>query len=94
MATYPYFVVSPSTILSLVGVLRGPDRTRPTPVEDWRDAKVDVIIPALNEADNIVPCLASLLRQTLKPRRIMLIDDGSTDATVERAKAFCGMHGV
>ena len=94
MATCPYFVVSPSTILSLIGVLRGPDRTRPTPAEDWREANVDVIIPALNEADNIVPCLASLLRQTLKPRRIMLIDDGSTDATVARAKAFCGMHGV
>jgi len=38
---------------------------------------VDVVIPALNEADNIVLCLASVLRQTLKPRRIMLIDDGS-----------------
>src|SRR6266545_4162938 len=94
MATYPYFVVSPSTVLSLIGVLRGPDGTRPTPAEDWRDAKVDIVIPALNEADNIVLCLASVLRQTLKPRRIMLIDDGSTDGTVERANAFCRMHGV
>jgi glycosyltransferase involved in cell wall biosynthesis len=94
MATYPYFVVSPSTVLSLIGVLRGPDRTRPTPAEDWRDATVDVIIPALNEADNIVLCLASVLRQTMKPRRIMLIDDGSRDGTVQRAKAFCRMNGV
>ncbi len=94
MATYPYFVVSPSTVLSLIGVLRGPDQTRPTPAEDWREAKVDVVIPALNEAKNIVLCLASVLRQTLKPRRIMLIDDGSTDGTVERAKAFCSMYGV
>ena len=94
MATYPYFVVSPSTVLSLIGVLRGPDRTRPTPAEDWRDATVDVIIPALNEADNIVLCLASVLRQTVKPRRIMLIDDGSRDGTVQRAKAFCRMNGV
>src|SRR5262245_52560497 len=94
MATYPYFVFSPSTVLSLIGVLRGPDRTRPTPAEDWRDATVDVIIPALNEADNIVLCLASVLRQTQKPRRIMLIDDGSRDGTVQRAKAFCRMNGV
>lgn len=94
MATYPYFVVSPSTVLSLIGVLRGPDQTRPTPAEDWRKATVDVVIPAFNEAENIVLCLASVLRQTLKPRRIILIDDGSTDATVERAKAFCSMHGA
>jgi len=94
MATYPYFVFSPSTVLSLIGVLRGPDRTCPTPAEDWRDATVDVIIPALNEADNIVLCLASVLRQTVKPRRIMLIDDGSRDGTVLRAKAFCRMNGV
>jgi len=94
MATYPYFVVSPSTVLSLVGLLRGPDQTPPTPAEDWRDARVDVVIPALNEAENIVLCLASVLRQTLKPRQILLIDDGSTDGTIERAKAFCSMHGV
>lgn len=94
MATYPYFVVSPNTVLSLIGVLRGPDQTRPTPAEDWREAKVDVVIPAFNEAENIVLCLASVVRQTLKPRHIILIDDGSTDDTVERAQAFCSMHGV
>jgi glycosyltransferase involved in cell wall biosynthesis len=94
MATYPYFVISPSTVLSLAGLLRGPDKTTPTPAEDWRDATVDVVIPALNEADNIVLCLASVVRQTLKPRRIVLIDDGSSDGTVHRAKAFCRMHGV
>ena len=94
MATYPYFVVSPSTVLSLIGVLRGPDQTRPTPTEDWREATVDVVIPAFNEAENIVLCLASVVRQTLKPRHIILIDDGSTDDTMERAQAFCSMHGV
>src|SRR6185436_8885688 len=57
-------------------------------------ATIDVIIPALNEAENIVLCLASVLRQTVRPRRIMLIDDGSTDRTVEIAKAFCTFHGV
>ena len=94
MATMPYFVISPSTVLSLWGLLRGPDKTVPTPAEDWRQAKVDVIIPALNESSTIVMCLASVLRQTMRPRRIMLIDDGSTDATIERARAFCQHHGV
>jgi len=94
MATYPYFVVSPSTVLSLIGLFRGPDRTLATPAEDWREAKVDVVIPALNEADNIVLCLESVLRQTFQPRRIVLIDDGSTDGTIDRATAFCRMHAV
>ena len=94
MATIPYFVFSPSTILSLAGLLRGPDPVTATPAEDWREAKIDVIIPALNEVDTIVLCLASVLRQTVRPRRILLIDDGSTDGTVDRAKAFCTHHGV
>lgn len=94
VATIPYFIFSPSTILSLGGLMRGADPTKPTPAEDWRDAKVDVVIPALNEADNIVLCLASVLRQSVKPRRILLIDDGSTDGTVERARAFCAQQDV
>jgi glycosyltransferase involved in cell wall biosynthesis len=94
MATIPYFLLSPSTLLSVSGLFRGPDTTRPTPADNWREATVDVVIPALNEADNIVLCLASVLQQTVRPRRIVLVDDGSTDATVERAKAFCANSGL
>jgi glycosyltransferase involved in cell wall biosynthesis len=94
MATLPYFVFSPSTILSLGGLLRGPDPTTPTPAEDWRSATVDVVIPALNEAENIVHCLASVARQTLRPRRIIVVDDGSSDGTVTRAKAFCSLQQI
>lgn len=89
MATLPYFVFSPSTLLSLGGLLHGADKTAPTPADDWRLATVDVVIPALNEAENIVHCLASVARQTVRPRRVIMVDDGSTDGTVERAKAFC-----
>ena len=94
MATLPYFVLSPNTLLSLGGLWRGPDKTIPTPAEDWRTATVDVVIPALNEADSIALCLASVVRQTLRPRRIILIDDGSSDDTVETARAFCAAQGV
>jgi glycosyltransferase involved in cell wall biosynthesis len=92
MATVPYFVLSPGTILSLGGLLRGPDTTTPTPAEDWRTATVDVVIPALNEAENIVHCLASVARQTLRPRRIIVVDDGSRDGTLTRAKLFCSLQ--
>ncbi len=94
MATLPAFVLGPNTFLSLLGFLHGADRTPSTPHEDWRTAKVDVIIPTLNEEDHIVQCLAALGRQTLRPRRILLVDDGSTDATVARAEAFCASRGM
>ena len=89
MAVYPYFVLGPNAALSLAGLTKGRDRTTPTPAEDWRQARVDVVIPAFNEADTIVFCLASLMRQTLRPRRVILVDDGSTDGTLDSARAFC-----
>lgn len=94
MAQLPYFVFSPNTLLSVLGLMRGPDPTPATPNEEWRDATVDVVIPAFNEEQNIVRCLASVMRQTVRPRRIVLVDDGSTDATAARALAFCTFHHV
>ena len=74
--------------------MRGPDTTSATPAHDWRTATVDVVIPARNEQDNIVRCLASVFRQTLRPRNIIVVDDGSTDATSARAMAFANFHGA
>ncbi|MBI5118325.1 glycosyltransferase family 2 protein [Candidatus Poribacteria bacterium] len=92
MAAIPYFIISPNTILSILGLIHGPDKTVPTPAEDWREAKVDVIIPAHNEERNIALCLASIAKQTLRPRKIVLIDDGSNDKTAEFAKSFCELN--
>jgi len=38
--------------------------------------------------------LQSVLRQTLRPRHIVLVGDGSSDATAARAQAFCDFHGA
>lgn len=94
MATAPWFVLSPNALLSVAGLLRGPDKTVPTPARDWRVAVVDVVIPAYKEEDNIVHCLASLARQTMKPRNVILVDDGSKDRTVERARDFAAAIGL
>ncbi len=94
MATTPYFVLSPNLILSLIGLIHGPDETVPTPAKNWQEATVDVIIPALNEEKNIVMCLYSLLQQTIKPQHIILVDDGSTDHTVFYAKEFGKKYGL
>ncbi|CAN5862350.1 hypothetical protein BH20GEM1_BH20GEM1_20600 [soil metagenome] len=94
MAVYPLFVVSPNTIVSLVGYMRGPDKTVAVPAEDYRQAKIDVVIPCLNEERNITLALASIARQTMQPRRIILVDDGSRDRTVEFAQEFCHINGI
>src|SRR4249919_1392532 len=94
MATAPWFVISPNTLLSIIGLLHGPDKTVPTPTDDWNNAVVDVFIPAFKEEDNIVYCLASLSRQTLQPRNVILVDDGGHDETIPRARAFAESSGM
>jgi glycosyltransferase involved in cell wall biosynthesis len=94
MATAPWFVISPNALLSIVGLLRGPDKTVPTPTEDWRTAVVDVVIPAYKEEDNIIHCLASLARQTMKPRHVILVEDGAKDQTVPRAREYAAAAGL
>lgn len=73
------FVLGPTALLGAYGLLREPDRTVPTPREAWRDAVVDVVIPGHCHQGTIIHCLAALLTQTLKPRQVMLVDDGGID---------------
>jgi glycosyltransferase involved in cell wall biosynthesis len=94
MAVMPYFVISPNTVVSLLGLLRGPGKTVPTPADDWRKAVIDVVIPAYNEQANIVLSLESLLQQTVRPRKILLVDDGSTDHTLDYARRFARDNGL
>ncbi|HUP72990.1 MAG TPA: glycosyltransferase [Acidimicrobiales bacterium] len=57
---------------------------------------VSVVIPVLNEELDIGGCLAALASQTFPPERmeILLVDGGSTDATVEVARAAAERHGL
>ena len=47
---------------------------------------VSVIIPARNEAHNLPTLLRSLAGQPLLPHEIIVVNDGSTDCTEERAR--------
>jgi glycosyltransferase involved in cell wall biosynthesis len=49
---------------------------------------VSVIIPNFNREQLIAPTIENLLRQTLPPSEIIVVDDGSTDRSVEVIRSF------
>jgi len=54
--------------------------------------KVAVVIPSYNHAAYIGSALESVLAQTLAPERIVVVDDGSTDNSLEILRAFAAKH--
>lgn len=64
--------------------------TTPSPTEPVLDAKrpsVSILVAAFNHADYIGALIESVLRQTYRDFELIIVDDGSTDATFEIA---CG----
>ena len=56
----------------------------------YGNPSITVIIPARNEEGRLQPLLESLQKQSLKPKEIIVVDDESTDRTVQIAKDFGG----
>lgn len=81
-------------LLLIAGLVRRnhADYRRPPP-QDWAQLPaplVSILVPARNEAANIRSCLEGLLRQRYPQFEVVVLDDGSTDATaaiVERLAA-------
>ena len=50
--------------------------------------RIAIIIPAHNEAQFLPKTLDSLISQTLQPKRIIIVNDGSTDETLQIAQRY------
>jgi dolichol-phosphate mannosyltransferase len=51
---------------------------------------ISLVIPTLNEAENIAPLLARIMASEPPPDEILFVDDGSTDGTRECIHALAG----
>lgn len=64
--------------------------THRPPNDEQRTVSVSVIIPCYNQARFLPDALASVAAQSHKPDEIIVVDDGSTDDTVEVARRHRG----
>lgn len=68
--------------------LRPVPETRKRPQRTWDSFKVTVIVPAYNAEKSIPTALDSILAQTWANLEVLVVDDCSTDGTVEVVKEY------
>lgn len=80
----------PATAVLLSRLLKGPNRQPPIqPCAATLEmlGSVSVVVPTLNEAERVSPCLAGLSRQSYEVREITIVDSHSQDGTPDLVKA-------
>ncbi len=55
---------------------------------------ISIVIPAYNAAQTLKPCLDACLRQRVPAREIIVVDDGSSDATAAIAESLPGIRCI
>lgn len=81
-------------VLDLYRERQGPASEPTTRPRRYDNPSVSVIVPAFNVEGFIEQCLASLAAQTYRNLEVVVIDDGSTDATAECAENALRAGGV
>jgi len=51
-------------------------------------ADISVVIPAFNAGQHLEECLRSLAESSVRPREVIVVDDGSTDASAKIARSM------
>jgi dolichol-phosphate mannosyltransferase len=80
----------PAVAILMSRLIKGPTRIPPLePESPTLDlfAACTVVVPTLNEADRISPCLDGLTRQSYELREVIVVDSYSVDGTGDLVKA-------
>jgi dolichol-phosphate mannosyltransferase len=80
----------PALAILLARLLQGPRRyppLQPRTTTPGQLGAVSVVVPTLNEAGRITPCLEGLSRQGYEVREILVVDSHSQDETPDLVKA-------
>lgn len=80
-----------AALLLLSRLIRGPFRRPPLlsrSAEPSQVGCVSVVVPTLNEAARIRPCLDGLTRQGYEMREVLVVDSQSTDGTQDVVQAY------
>jgi dolichol-phosphate mannosyltransferase len=85
MAQLPMVAVLLSRLVQ--GPFRRPPLTGAQPTLNQLGT-VSVVVPTLNEADRLRPCLEGLMRQSYEVREVLVVDSHSTDGTQAVVKAY------
>jgi len=80
------------TVLLCLSFVSFQRASRPGEVEAERWPCVSIFVPAYNEAENIEAALEPLCKLAYPRYEVIVVDDGSTDDTFDRARRFAGRH--
>lgn len=58
----------------------------PEKFQNSNECLVDVVVPLFNKEDSIERCLNSIFSQSIPPRNIIVVNDGSTDSSLSIAR--------
>ena len=78
-----------ATAILLSRLLKGASRRSPIQPQSANPdliGKVSVVVPTLNEAERITPCLSGLTRQSYELREAIVVDSNSQDGTQQLVK--------
>ncbi len=80
----------PAVAVLLSRLLQAPRRIPPLSLQSAKPdllGQVSIVVPTLNEAHRIAPCLEGLSRQSYEVREMIVVDSRSQDGTIDRVKA-------